>query len=146
MDLGLTLIARDRQPTPASYAPEPGSTGHALLRCACFERQRPPASYAKRLISMGHAVPCCTCSEHQQPPVPMQSSPALWVPPFPTTSVKPSPPAPPSSSMHDNVFTMVASAMRDISITQQKLSRSATHPISELQWRTRPVPPLQATI
>ena len=91
---------------PPCYTPEPGSTGHALPRCTCSEHQQPPAPHAKQSFSMGPAFPYY---------------------------IKPSPPVPPSSSMHDDVFTMVASAMRDISITQQKLAYNQDLPPIQFQ-------------
>ena len=45
-----------------------------------------------------------------------------WTPPCQASSVKPSLNISPISSAHDEVLTMVASDMKDISITQQKLA------------------------
>ena len=120
---GLQLPVNSLSPLASPYSPPPVKTSSSVPACT------------KATVTSVHApgtsiLPSAT--ERNPNPLVVNSLPP-WTLPYPAPSVNPSSNIPPVSPARDEVLTMVASAMKDISMTQQRLAYNQTLPPIQFQ-------------
>ena len=120
---GPQLPESSLSPWASSYSPPPIKT-----------RSSVPA-FTKATVTTVHApgtgvLPLVT--ESSPSPLVANNLPS-WTLPYPAPSVNPGLNITPVSSAHDELLTMVASAMKDISLTQQRLAYNQTLPPIQFQ-------------
>ena len=120
---GPQLPESSLSPWASSYSPPPIKTSSSVPACT------------KATVTTVHGpgtgvLPSVT--ESSPSPLVANNLPS-WTRPYPAPSVNPGLNITPVSSAHDEVLTMVASAMKDISLTQQRLAYNQTLPPIQFQ-------------